>query len=258
MDLAFAGIARIRTASPHKSNVLCEFCNATTAAYEVRLTDAEIDTEGYQQAKHCEALLGKYGVTTCAVGKRSKADAEKTYRVMLEVIKYRKTILADEEERTGKVRLLDVGCGPSFLYEYMLNSGIENVEYTGLDISEKFIHLAKSRFPSNIYYCLDILDEGAEIPHFDYVVMNSIFTQKLGLSFEEMFSYFKKVVRRAFNYADRGIAFNAMSKQVDWEREDLFHLPIDILAGFLTKELTRKFVIRNDYGLFEYTTYVYK
>jgi hypothetical protein len=48
-----------------------------------------------------------------------------------------------------------------------------------------------------------------------------------------------------------------MSKHVDWEREDLFHLPFDTLAAFLKQELSGNFVIRNDYGLYEYTTYVY-
>ena len=37
-----------------------------------------------------------------------------------------------------------------------------------------------------------------------------------------------------------------------------FHLPFDELAPFLTRELSRNFVLRNDYGLFEYTAYVYR
>lgn len=49
-----------------------------------------------------------------------------------------------------------------------------------------------------------------------------------------------------------------MSKDVDWEREDLFHLSLDELSNFLTKEVSRNFIIRNDYGLYEYTTYLYK
>ncbi len=49
-----------------------------------------------------------------------------------------------------------------------------------------------------------------------------------------------------------------MSKDVDWEREDLFHLPLNVLSNFLTKEVTRDFIIRYDYGLYEYTTYLYK
>jgi hypothetical protein len=72
-----------------------------------------------------------------------------------------------------------------------------------------------------------------------------------------MFSYFQQLLRRVFEHATIGIAFNVMSKHVDWERDDLFHLPFDTLAEFLTKEVTRNFVLRNDYGLYEYTTYVY-
>ena len=73
-----------------------------------------------------------------------------------------------------------------------------------------------------------------------------------------MLVYFKSVVRAVFAKAELGIAFNVMSKHVDWERDDLFHLPFDILAQFITRELTRNFIIRNDYGLYEYTTYVYR
>ena len=49
---------------------------------------------------------------------------------------------------------------------------------------------------------------------------------------------------------------SGMSKQVDWERDDLFHLPCDPLLAFLESELSRHCVVRHDYGLFEYTTYV--
>jgi hypothetical protein len=49
-----------------------------------------------------------------------------------------------------------------------------------------------------------------------------------------------------------------MSKQVDWERDDLFYLSLDDLAKCLTSQVTRNFVIRNDYGLYEYTAYVYR
>ena len=49
-----------------------------------------------------------------------------------------------------------------------------------------------------------------------------------------------------------------MSAQVEWKRDDLFHLPLDRLADFLSANLSRHFVIRNDYGLYEYTVYIYK
>ena len=55
-----------------------------------------------------------------------------------------------------------------------------------------------------------------------------------------------------------GLAFNVMTWHVDWQRDDLFHLPCDTLLAFLKAEVSRHVVLRADYGLWEYTTYVYR
>jgi SAM-dependent methyltransferase len=157
-----------------------------------------------------------------------------------------------------KLSLLDFGCGASHLYEHMRARGFEHVEYAGLDLSEKFVALSRRKYPANEYFCLDVLDDEARLPEFDYVLMNGVFTEKKGLSFDEMFAYFKRLLVKVFARARVGVAFNVMTKHVDWERDDLFHLPFDTLAAFLKKELTRHFVFRNDYGLYEYTTYAYR
>jgi hypothetical protein len=70
--------------------------------------------------------------------------------------------------------------------------------------------------------------------------------------------YFQETIKKLWNKCDKGITFNLMSKYVDWEREDLFHVSLDELSWFLTKNLSRNFVYRNDYKLYEFTTYVYK
>ncbi len=199
---------------------------------------------------HYESCLERHGDTHLGVDWPKKEDADTRYKVMLEIIR------REDEART--VRLLDFGCGASHLYEHIVRCGRRNIAYSGLDLSEKFVRLSKDKFPANEYYCVDMLDDEAAIPGFDYVVMNGVFTEKRRLTFDEMFSYFKQLVKKVFDKAEVGLAFNAMSKHVDWEREDLFHLPFDLLAGFLKQELTRNFVIRNDYGLYEYTTYVYR
>jgi cyclopropane fatty-acyl-phospholipid synthase-like methyltransferase len=198
---------------------------------------------------HYESCLQEHGDTHLGVDWPNKKDAETRYRVMLEVIR---------KGTSGKITLLDFGCGASHLYEYILRHKLVNIEYSGLDLSERFISLSRSKFPSITYYCLDILDEQDSLPDFDYIVMNGVFTEKRDLPFDEMFAYFKSVVSRVFAKAKIGVAFNVMSSHVDWERDDLFHLPLDTLAAFLTKRLTRDFIIRNDYRLYEYTTYLYR
>lgn len=199
--------------------------------------------------EHYEACLAKYGDTHLGVDWPKAEDAETRYRVMLEVIRI---------PRPPVLKLLDFGCGASHLYEHICVTGVGGIEYMGLDLSPKFVELSTRKFPHNRYICADILENPEAIPACDYIVMNGVFTEKRGLTFDEMLAYFERMVTAVFAKAQLGLAFNAMSKEVDWERDDLFHLPFDTLAHFLTASLTRNFVIRNDYGLYEYTTYVYR
>jgi SAM-dependent methyltransferase len=209
-------------------------------------------SESYRSiVAHYEACLERHGDTHLGVDWPNAEDVDTRHRVMLDVI--RGTV------PEGGVRLLDFGCGASHLYEYILRQGIDHVEYSGLDLSERFVELSQRKFPGNRYWCLDILnDEAVDLPRFDYVIANGVFNEKLDLSYDEMLAFLKRVVERLFGLVDRGLAFNVMSKHVDWERDDLFHLPFDVLADWLTAEISRNFVFRNDYGLYEYTTYVYR
>tara|TARA_B100000508_G_C11445114_1_gene270948 strand:+ start:332 stop:961 length:630 start_codon:yes stop_codon:yes gene_type:complete len=200
--------------------------------------------------KHYESCLEKYGDTHKGVDWPNKEDAVTRYQIMLEVIR-----------EQSNVSLLDFGCGTGHLLEYILNQydNFENIGYQGLDISEQYIEIARKKFPEYKFYQLDIFDKGPQnLGHIDYTIMNGVFTEKRELSFDEMWDYFQELVSLVFDYSKKGIAFNVMSKAVDWEREDLFHLPTDLLIDFLTKKLSRNFIIRNDYGLYEYTVYLYK
>lgn len=204
----------------------------------------------YQEiVSHYESCLERHGDTHLGVDWPNKEDAEKRYQVMLDVI--------HPTDRSRLVQLLDFGCGASHLYEFMGARSIANIRYSGLDMSDKFVDLSRRKFPENDYFCVDLLDDSAKLPQFDYIILNGVFTEKRGLLFDEMFKYFQRLLMKAFAHTKSGLAFNVMSKHVDWEREDLFHLPFDLLAEFLIEKLTRNFVIRNDYGLYEYTVYVY-
>jgi SAM-dependent methyltransferase len=198
---------------------------------------------------HYEACLDEHGDTHLGVDWPNLQDALTRYRVMLEVIR---------EKEPTKVSLLDFGCGAAHLYDYILANGITDIEYSGLDLSPRFIQLSREKHPALKFYCLDILKDPAGLPIFDYIVMNGVFTEKRELSHDEMWEYFKQVIRATFKLAKSGMAFNVMSTHVDWERDDLFHLPIDKLTAFLVKEASRDFIIRHDYKLYEYTAYVYR
>jgi len=200
---------------------------------------------------HYESCLQKHGDSHLGVDWPDADDVEVRHRVMLDLIR--------PQERGAPVSLLDFGCGASHLYEHLQRVGRTDVSYAGLDLSPRFVELSRKKFPENRYWQMDVLaDDPSTLPPFDYAVLNGVFTEKVDLSFEEMHDFWQRTVKVVFGLVTRGIAFNVMSKHVDWEREDLFHLPFDTLAAFLTTSVSRNFVVRNDYGLYEYTTYVYR
>ena len=198
--------------------------------------------------KHYEECLRMYGDTHKGVDWPNAKDLAKRYKVMLDLV--HKT----EEDKT----LLDFGCGASHFYQYIIEQDVQTLNYVGLDASQAFVDLSKSKYPDNQYICLDVLAEPEKLQYYDYVVMNGVFTEKRQLTFDDMYEYLRKILTIVFSKTRRGISFNLMSKQVDWERDDLFHMPIGELTNFLAKSLSRHYTIRNDYGLYEYTVYVYK
>ena len=205
--------------------------------------------------QHYENCFKKYGDNHKGVDWPNKSDADVRYRVMLDVMKF-----DPGKIDRNTVSLLDFGCGLGHLYQYILEHDI-GVAYTGLDASALFVEKCKEKFPSGEFLLFDLLEnEKSELPQkYNYIILNGVFTEKREMGYEAMLDYFKKmIIKLYYNCTRGGVAFNVMSKDVDWEREDLFHLPLNVLSNFLTKEVTRDFIIRYDYGLYEYTTYLYK
>ncbi|MEO2036392.1 MAG: class I SAM-dependent methyltransferase [Planctomycetaceae bacterium] len=204
----------------------------------------------YRQITDCtESYFDRLGDSPLGMGWPNAADAVKRYDVMLDIIR---------PDHTSRVSLLDFGCGAGHLLEHITAQGRTDIEYHGIDLSQRFIDSCRRKHPTADFHCGDILEHPELLPDFDYAVINGVFTSKCGMNFDEMFSFVQRVIALLFRRSRVGIAFNAMSKQVDWERDDLFHLPLDRMAEFVCRELSRHFIIRNDYGLYEYTTYVYR
>jgi SAM-dependent methyltransferase len=201
-------------------------------------------------AAHYVAGLERHGDNHLGVDWPNEDDARTRHRVMLELL--RPGVGAEPP------RVLDFGCGASHLLEHIRAEHWTDIDYAGLDISEPFVELSRAKFPDTRFWCLDVLtDDVSALPRFDYAVMNGVFTEKLELSYDEMFDFMSRTIERVFSLVEVGIALNVMSKHVDWERDDLFHVPFDEIAAFLIANVTRNIVLRADYGLYEYTVYAY-
>lgn len=204
-----------------------------------------------QVVEHYEKCFEKHGANNQGVDWPSQKDLNTRFKVMTDIMSTAK--------QDGKHSLLDFGCGVALLLDWIKeNKLIDSVTYSGCDLSDKFINFCKTKDPLTNFFQIDAIAQPEQMPEYDYIIMNGVLTMKTSLSFDEMWEFSKNLISSTFQKAKVGLAFNLMSKQVDWERNDLFHVPLDLLANFVTKNLTRHFIIRNDYGLYEYTVYLYK
>ncbi len=196
-----------------------------------------------------EASLSVYGDEYRGVRWESAINAENRYRVMLDLLP------ASTQE---PVSLLDFGCGAAHLLDLIQQLSMTTIDYSGLDVSAAFIDLCRGKHPDTPFYCIDILETDLQLPNFDYIIINGVFTEKWTLTFEEMLEYFTTMLQRIFALARCGIAFNVVTTATELKRSSFFHLPFDQLAQFVTTHLSPHFTIRHDYGMIDYTVYVYR
>ncbi len=209
----------------------------------------QMKKEYFAIAEHYRRCFEKFGDNHKGVDWPNLEDAKKRYSVMLSVV-------PDDLH----VKVLDFGSGLGHFLEYIMDRGYTNIDYTGLEINQESVEACLKKFPEHKFLCGDILGESpVELEEkYDFVIINGVFTVKRDLSFEEMWSFVQSCISTLWQYTHNQMIFNVMSSHVDWEREDLFHLPIDLLADFLCENISRDFVIRNDYQLYEYATIIYK
>lgn len=208
-----------------------------------------MDSSYKKIAEYYNNAFIEYGDTPEGLAWDNQINLDKRYEVMFNLIKYPTQI-------TPNTTVLDFGCGYGGFYKW-IKEHEKLVEYTGLDINKEVLKVAEEKYPKITWMESDVHKDIFEA-NFDYIICNGTFTVKDTLTQDEMWSFMTSTLEKLWTKTNRGIAFNVMSKLVDWERDDLFHVSIDELGWFLKNKLSRNFTIRNDYGLYEYTVYVYK
>ncbi|MEM9202303.1 MAG: class I SAM-dependent methyltransferase [Actinomycetota bacterium] len=200
--------------------------------------------------RHYEACFARHGATAAGVDWPDEAGAALRYDVMLDLIRH------DPLAPTTPT-LLDFGCGAGGLLEHLRADALgEHIAYRGHDLSARYIEYCRQTYPDVEFTIGDVLD-GYELAPVDYVVANGVFTERLSLGHDAMFAFMVSVLSKLAEVAQRGVAFNVMSTHVDWERDDLFHVDPGRVAD-LAGSIGRRFAIRHDYPLYEFTTYLYR
>jgi SAM-dependent methyltransferase len=157
------------------------------------------------------------------------------------------------------LKLLDLGCGYGLLLDWLSENGLlGSVEYTGVDLVGSILEAARQRWPGHRFDWRDVRDQAYADGAFDYCIICGIFIAKYGNSYEDTVALAQGTLKAVWPSVTLGLAFNSMSKHVDWERHDLFHWPLDEIMAFCKRDLCRHASFRLDYGPWEVATLVRK
>ena len=185
---------------------------------------------------HYSELYEKFGIKPASLG-WPKGRQNLRFQIMSEIGNLRNS------------KILDVGCGFGDLFSFLKLKKF-NVNYTGIDINNKFIEIAKSKHPKSRFYIRDI-EKTKFKEKFDWVFAIGT-TNRDGSH-----NYIENLLKEMFRISRKGIAMDFMSTYVDFRRKGSFHASPERVFK-IAKKLSKRVVIRHDYLPFEFSVYIYK
>jgi SAM-dependent methyltransferase len=184
--------------------------------------------------------LARFGPTNAALG-WTKPKQSLRYRILLEYW------LSPPSQQP--LRVLDFGCGFGDLFGYARRRGLM-LDYTGVDINEDFIRIARERYPQACFVCRDFLSETVD-ESYDVVLSSGVHNFRLSDNrayIEQTFDVFKRLARL-------GVAANFLSTRVNYRNEENYYAaPEEIMT--LGLRYSPRVLLRHDYMPFEFTIFV--
>jgi SAM-dependent methyltransferase len=148
--------------------------------------------------------------------------------------------------------ILDVGCGFGDLYGFSIKRGFKNMKYTGYDINENLIKIAREVYP-DAHFEVKEVEKDKTNKKFDWVFSCGIFNNKIS----DNASFIRNMLKRMFELCNKGVAADFMSTYVDFKNERAYYANPEEVFEFC-KTLSRRVLLRHDYMPFEFCVYIYK
>lgn len=201
---------------------------------------AEMHPDDQKTISRYQALLAEHGETYRALDWGSRESQLKRFEVLADI------------GITAGDRILDVGCGLADLNAWLIKHR-PGVDYSGIDLTPGMAQRAQARFSNATISTKTIFDLDLPAGSFDYLVASGIFF----LRKTNPRQYLESTIKRMFNYAAKGIAFNSLSAWAHCKEEGEFYAdPAETMR--FCKKLSPYVVMRHDYHLSDFTMYLYR
>jgi SAM-dependent methyltransferase len=164
-------------------------------------------------------------------------------------------VLTGISDLTNKT-ILDYGCGTGHLFEYLSERKIKIKDYIGIEILPEFLNVSKQKFPSSTF--LESLLGCTK--SFDVAIVSGTFNDLVSNNR----TFWERAISDLFSRCNEGLAFNMMSKYVDYENPKLFYEDPGYVFSYVKEKLSPFVTLRHDYLCkddsvpYEFSVYVYK
>lgn len=149
--------------------------------------------------------------------------------------------------------VLDLGCGFGDFGYYLKKDG-KVIRYLGVDISLKMIERAKLKYSDLRFTHLNPNEMKGFSTNFDYCLASGVFNLKQE-KIKDSLEYLESNIKWMFNRANYGIAFNFTTNSfgdddiVEYDSHEILKI---------SKKLSPKIILREDYLEGDATVYIYK
>lgn len=192
-----------------------------------------------------DSNIEEFGLDAKSVGWGTKEKQYLRFKKLLEVV----------ENKDEPFSINELGCGYGELVKFMEEEQFAFSKYRGYDISEKMIHAAQ-QYISNTKTELLVQDKVSKAA--DYTVTSGIFNVMFDEEKSQWIDYIKRTLNQMFEHSRKGIAFNLLTKYVDFESPNLYYADPSDFFDFCKRELSKKVTLLHDYPLYEWTIIVRK
>jgi SAM-dependent methyltransferase len=149
-------------------------------------------------------------------------------------------------------KVLDYGCGKGDFYRFLKDRGIRT-EYSGFDINNKLVEVAREKFAGIDFRVFDIekdtLDED-----FDYIFLCGVFN----LNVQGLDNTIKKALLELFKHCRRALAFNALSAHNPKKDFELHYTSPGEMFTFATDSLSPFVSLRHDRIVYDFMLFIYR
>jgi ubiquinone/menaquinone biosynthesis C-methylase UbiE len=147
--------------------------------------------------------------------------------------------------------VLDYGCGTGDFYRFLKRRGI-TTKYTGVDINENFINLAREKYPECSFRVMNA-DEDEFEGYYDYIFICGVFNLNVPGVDDDM----KNALIKLFRHCNRGLALSALSSHTPVQDPELHFTSPERMLKFAIENLSPAVALRHDRIQNDFTLYVY-